>query len=137
MTMPKPTERKKKKLLSLPKLKKKAWSIYSTYRRRKEADFAGYVRCYTCGAEVPWKEAHLGHFKHGKLDFDPRNTRIQDAACNTYRGGKLDVYGVKLVEELGLEEVKDLERCAAQFVRYSRQELNEIIETYKELLNDK
>lgn len=121
----------KKKLKSLKKLKKLAWKLYSIYRRREEGGFSGWVRCYTCGKELWWQEAHLGHFKHGKVDFDPRNTRIQGAECNTYRGGMLDVYAVRLIEEIGLEEVKDLERKAAQFKGYSREFLEEIIEKYK------
>ena len=114
-------------MLTLPKLKKKAWRLYSIKRRQAEADFQDHVVCYTCDKRLPWKEAHLGHFKHHKVDFDPRNTRIQCTGCNTFRDGRLDVYALRLIREIGLEEVEDLERKAAQFKGYSRKELEEII----------
>lgn len=122
---------KKKKLLPLPKLKKKAWTLYSIARRCNEGGFQGYVTCYTCGKSMFWKDAHLGHFKHHKIDFHPDNTRIQCAGCNTYRDGKLDVYAIKLVEEIGFERVKALEVLAARFKGYSRLELDNIIAQYK------
>ena len=123
-------KQQKKKLKSLSSLKKKAWKLYSIYRRTSEADFQDFVYCYTCNNPIEWKEAHLGHFKHNKLDFHPDNTRIQCAGCNTYRGGKLDIYAVRLVEEIGLERVKALEVLAARFKGYSRVELNNIILEY-------
>lgn len=125
---------KTKPLIKINKLKDKVWTVYSTLRRMSAADFQGNVVCYTCNKVLHWKEAHLGHFKHNKVDFDPRNTRIQCTGCNTYRGGRLDVYAVKLIEEIGLEAVKDLEICAARFVRYTRQELNEFLIKFREEL---
>jgi hypothetical protein len=121
----------KKKLKSIRSLEKKAWRLYSIHRRCTEGGFSGYVTCYTCGKSMFWKEAHLGHFKHHKIDFHPDNTRIQCPGCNTYRDGKLDVYAIRLVEEIGLERVKALEVLAARFKGYSRIELNNIILEYK------
>lgn len=121
---------KKKKLKSIKSLEDKAWKLYSIFRRSSQADFRGYVVCYTCNKWLLWKEAHLGHFKHHKINFHPDNTRIQCAGCNTFRNGKLDVYAIRLVEEIGLERVKALEVLAARFKGYSRIELDNIILEY-------
>ncbi len=120
------------KKLTLSKLRKKAWTLYSLKRRTEEKDFQDMVQCFTCPARVHYKEANLGHFKHNKLDFDPRNTRIQCVTCNLYKSGRLDVYAVRLIEENGLEWVKKLEQDAARFIGYKRSELDEIINNLKQ-----
>lgn len=79
-----------------------------------------------------WKEAHAGHFKHGKLDFDEMNVNPQCPGCNTYRGGKLDIYALKLIELHGLEAVQELVIRASQQQPYAHQDLIEIIQDLKD-----
>lgn len=112
----------------------KTWKLMSEWVRRKEADWRGYVPCYTCGVPHPWKELHAGHFQHGKLDFDERNLKPQCAACNTYNGGRLDVYAMRLVSEHGIEWVEQLRRDAAQHQGYSLEETKQIHAKLQELL---
>ena len=59
-------------------------------------------------------EIHKGHFRHGKnkeFYFDhERNVRIQCRQCNYYGGEKMmSGYTIKLIEEIGLENVKELQ----------------------------
>ena len=99
--------------------------------RSQDADFSGYTKCYTCDKVFHWKELDCGHFFHGRLDFDLRNLRKQCTSCNRFRHGNHALYAIKLIEELGLEEVKQLEKDSlAKGNNYSTQELEEIIKRY-------
>lgn len=120
------------KLLSIRKLKAKAWKRFSVYIRSKLADVRGYIECYTCRRKYHWKEVHAGHYKHGVLDFDEMNIHPQCVKCNMYDSGNRDEYYIRLVKDYGQRAVDDLRQRAANFKGYTRQELNEIIEKYKE-----
>ena len=85
-----------------------------------------YNACYTCHRSFPFKELHAGHYQHGKLDFDERNLKPQCAACNTYHGGRLDVYTLRLISDNGLEWVEQLKRDAAQHPGYRLEDLKRI-----------
>jgi hypothetical protein len=108
---------------------KKAWVVYSKFRRISEADFQGFVNCFTCLIRIKWQDAQLGHFIHGKLDFDPRNTKIQCVKCNYFKSGNLGEYAERLIKENGIEWLAQLKKDAQiKGNDYSRIELNEIIE---------
>jgi hypothetical protein len=121
---------KRKKLPSLKSLHAKAWKLWSVYIRTKDADWRGYNRCYTCKKYFHWKELQAGHYWHGRLDFDSRNLKPQCSRCNKWLSGNLDNYTMYLIEDMGLEAVKQLRRDAAQHKGYSRQELLDIISKY-------
>lgn len=113
---------------SIKKLHARAWRLFSEWLRRKEADWQGNVKCYTCGKIINWKLAHAGHYLHGKLDFDIRNIHVQGACCNTYRHGNLAEYGIKLAQEIGAEGMQALRLHAnTKGNNYSREELEAII----------
>lgn len=129
-------ERKEKSLGFINSVKKKlhkqAWGLMSEVVRREAKGV-----CFTCGKVGNWKEMHCGHFKHGKLDFDFRNLKSQCPKCNTYESGKLDVYGIKLVREYGIEFVNQLEVDAWKKGNdYSIEELKEIIRYLTKKLED-
>ena len=121
----------KKKSPSLKALHDKAWKLMSIYVRTKNADWRGYNKCYTCKAVKPYQELQCGHYWHGRLDFDQRNLRPQCSRCNKWLSGNLDNYTMNLIEEVGLEAVKQLRKDAHQHPGYNRSELLEIIEKYK------
>ena len=83
-----------------------------------------------------WKEAHAGHFKHGRADFAVWNIHVQCAGCNTYLHGNLGLYAVKLIKEIGVENVDALILEAnTRGNNYSIEELETIIQTCEEKLN--
>lgn len=129
------TSSKKFQKSELKKWKAKTWKLMSEWVRRKDADWRGMVQCYTCYEWLPWQEAHAGHHFHGRLDFDERNLRPQNAACNTYKGGMLNVYAKRLIKENGLEWYEQLERDAAQHPGYRLEELKEIYNALKEKIS--
>ena len=130
---------KKKKLVPLPKLKKKLWAIFSQYIRRKDADENGIVQCISCPTKAHWKEVDCGHYeKRGHLGtfVDERNNHGQCRRCNHYLGGNQSAYAIALVRKYGpgiLEELDSLKRSRD---KYSRAEYEELIETYKKKLTD-
>src|SRR3989304_4027343 len=71
---------KRIKKRSFKTLKRKAWKAFSEYIRRRDADYAGRVSCYTCGLRMHWKSAHAGHAiggRHHAVLFDPEICRPQ------------------------------------------------------------
>lgn len=117
------TSTKKHQESERKKLHRKCWNLMSILVRSEDANADGYTECYTCGAVKHWKELHAGHYKHGTLDFDRRNLKPQCNKCNTYLGGKLDVYTMNLIDEYGIEWVKQLERDASQHPGYRLEDL--------------
>ena len=118
---------KKPTIKSTKTLHNKAWKLQSEWIRRKDANLDGNVYCYTCDKAMHWKESHAGHFKHGKLDFDDRNLKVQCPGCNTYRDGRLDVYALRLLKDYGKKWILKLESDALQTTPYTWSQLQEII----------
>lgn len=112
-------------------LHKKAWKLQSEWIRRKDADLDGNVECYTCYAVKHYSEMNAGHFKHDRLDFDDDNLKPQCVQCNLHNSGRLDVYATRLIEENGLEWVKNLERKAHEYNKYTPEILMNIIKDLK------
>ena len=98
---------KKYQLSQRKKLMKECWAIMSEFVRRSEKGI-----CYTCGKQQNWKDSHAGHRHHGKLNFDGRNIHCQCPHCNTYLHGNLGAYERHLIEDIGLEGARQLERDA-------------------------
>lgn len=118
----------KKDKSELQKLRDKVWELWSSYIRKKEK----YI-CFTCGRQKDKKTTNLGHFKHGKLDFDPMNVHCQCDYCNIHLHGNLGVYASKLIEKYGLKKFNNLVLRANQHTnKYTISELEEIIEKIRE-----
>lgn len=118
---------KRKKPKSVLKTEKaKTWKLISEYVRRKDADDDGYTACYTCGASGHWKTMQCGHFFHGKLDYDLRNLKCQDARCNKFLHGNLAEYSARLIREEGRDFFDSLYRDAHKEYKYTVEELVDI-----------
>jgi hypothetical protein len=124
--MPKYSQNPKKKL------HKKAWDIFSKYIR--------FIRdkgvCYTCGVKKDPKEMDAGHYKHCDcLDFDEMNIHCQCSNCNRNLRGNSKSYERRLISEYGEGEVEHLKIRAKKIKQYEDDELQLIIDTYKEKLD--
>lgn len=113
------------KKIPLKRLKAKAWNIMSLYVRLRDEG-----RCFTCGKVDSIQKMNAGHFKHHRLDFDERNIHCQCVSCNKFRGGKLDIYAERLEDMYGQGIIQELSAAANKIHRYTRTELEEIIEKY-------
>ena len=115
---------------------KKTWKIVSEIVRRKDADFAGNVACYTCGKSYHWKEMNAGHWKHGVLDFDMRNLKVQCTRCNLRLSGRLDVYTLNLIKDYGIEWVRTLSNDASKHIGYTAEEVRVHYVLFKGILDN-
>ena len=119
----------RKKLITLPKLKKKAWKLVSLYVRAGNQDV--YNFCYTCNEPNFIKHLDCEHFIHNKLDFDLDNLKPQCSRCNRWLHGNLGIYAQRLIKENGEEWLERLyAKARLKGNNYSRQEINQIIEKY-------
>lgn len=125
-----------KKKPTIKGLKKKAWSVVSEYVRRRDADEGGFCGCYTCGAPIHWKyEAHAGHAipgRHNAVLLDESILRPQCVSCNLFRGGMAHIFATKLIKEHGMQWWEEKLAGARQAVKLTRDDLEKIIETYKQ-----
>ena len=109
----KPTKRKK--LPTIPKLKKKVWKVMSLYIRLRDSDEDDMCTCCTCGVRKPYKEMHAGHYIPKSLGlwimFHEENTHAQCPGCNLFKHGNLHEYALFLEEKYGkriLQELSDI-----------------------------
>lgn len=123
-----------KKKPTLKSLKNKAWKLVSEYVRRSHADEGGTVSCYTCGQLLFWKESHAGHAipgRHNAVLYDVDIIRPQCPRDNLFMGGRYEIFTAKLIREKGLEWFEKKLSDARQTVKYTRADLEELIDTYK------
>lgn len=125
---------KKKKKPTLSALERKLDTIFSEYIRRRDADQGGTVRCATCPRLLFWKDAHAGHFikrQHRSVRWDERNVAPQCVADNVYRGGCQDEFAAHIIREHGQAVFDELMRKKREVVKYTRSDLEALIESFK------
>lgn len=127
----------KKKTPSLRALKAKCWKVFSEYVRRKHADEGGTAQCYTSGVLAHWKDLQCGHAiggRHNAVLFDEDICRPQTVAENVFKRGNYPVFVTKLIEENGLEWWQQKLESSRRVVKYTRSDLEELIQQYKQKL---
>jgi hypothetical protein len=127
----------KKKKKTVKKLKETCWIHCSIYNRRKDADWRGYVVCCTCGDVRQWDEVDAGHFLGGRTNgilFDDRGIHAQCKRCNGFRGGEQAKYEKFMLKRYGQKVVDELYKLRDGNKTFSEKELEEKIETYKNLI---
>lgn len=114
------------KKLPLPKLLKKAQILVNRFIRERDKSMG----CISCGSEV----TQAGHYRsqghYSSLRFHEWNINGQCTKCNVFLHGNLIEYRRGLIERYGDKTVGYLENEPAMY-KWSREELNEIIEKYK------
>ena len=96
--------RPKKKQVSLSKLKKKLWDLFSLYIKLKYSVNGSDVNCFTCGRpiKIGTSNCHGGHYYSKKhfsgLYLDENNVRPQCYHCNVNMDGSVQIYRRKLIE---------------------------------------
>lgn len=128
-----------KKKQSLRSLKNKCWRIFSEWVRRRDADEGGTVHCVTCRKPIYWKEAHAGHFVPGRTNavlFHPDIVNPQCPICNIWKGGAYHDYTLYMLDKYGREKVEEFLSLRRQVKKYTRSDLEELIESYKQKLSE-
>ena len=128
----------KPKKVSISKLKKKAWDMFSLYIRTKY-DHEGDLLCYTCGKQGTIKTMQAGHGIAGRNNavlFEEDLVRPQCVGCNLFGGGKYAIFMDKLIKEYGENKFANLVRMSALTFQYKAKDYQDIYETYKQKLQD-
>ena len=120
-------------------VEKKLDTIFSEWVRRSAADEGGTVQCVTCGKLMHWKGdgAQAGHFikrSHRVTRWDPRNVNVQCVSCNKYRNGEEGEHGAYIIRKWGLPAHEELMRLKRTVKKFTRSDLEDIIQTYKQKL---
>lgn len=127
----------KKKAKSLRQLKEQCWKLFSEWVRRSHADEGGTCECYTCGRLAHYTEMHAGHFVAGRTNavlFDERIVKPQCPRCNIFLGGSYAAYTLRMLDEVGRAKVDELLALKHQTLKYTRTDLQEKIDHYKQKL---
>jgi hypothetical protein len=110
------------------------------YLKLAQITFNKYIRlrdkgnvCISC--QKPPKKENAGHFfnanNHYNVRFDERNVHLQCEHCNTFLSGNLINYRENLLKKIGAEQFNVLEGKSKVTRKFTKEELKEIIETYK------
>lgn len=112
---------------------------FSRYIRLKHSE-NGFCTCYTCGAILPIKQSDNGHYKKRQYKatrYHENNCRSQCKTCNgdIKHNGKQVEFRINLINEIGLQEVEEIERLARSFVKMSAKDYRDIADHYREKVN--
>jgi hypothetical protein len=122
------------KIDSIPKLTAKAQKVFNAYIRKRDSE-NGYFTCISCGKTLPIDKMNAGHFAPVKggsaLRFDEYNVNGECEWSNCFDEFHLIGYRKGIIDKYGEDILIYLEQNARLVKRWSRTELNELIEKYK------
>jgi hypothetical protein len=114
---------------------KEAQKIFNQYIRLRDK----HKPCVSCESKLGSKY-DAGHYfssgGHKAVTFDEDNVHGQCVACNQYKHGNLLNYQIGIEKRIGAERLLQLHEKAHQTRKYSADELQEIIKTYKQKIKD-
>jgi len=127
-----------RKPLTTNQLIKKLQPIFNKYIRLRDKN----KPCISCGEYA--EEMDAGHFwaksGYSGLRFDEDNCHAECVKCNRFDESHLIGYAENLKAKIGEYDYKLLQERAAEYKRngkkWSRMELRELIEYYKELVKN-
>jgi hypothetical protein len=127
--------------MSLPKLKKKLEAVFNAYIRKRDSE-DGYFVCISCKRTLPVEKMNAGHFFPVKgfdgIRFDEDNVHGECQGCNCFNDAHLISYSHNLQSKIGQERYNALRQRADEYkargYKWSRIELEELIEKYKQKL---
>jgi hypothetical protein len=125
-----------KKRKSIARLVEDAAVILQRIVRIKAADENGYVSCVTCGVTRQWNDGMQGgHFisrRYTAHKLSEENIHPQCAKCNGPLRGNAIPYTVYMIDTYGRDFVDELERTKGQTKKYTRPEIEQIIQELRE-----
>lgn len=124
----------KARQMPLSQLKKKTQKIVNAYVLQRDKDKG----CISCGRKDG--QFHAGHYiNQGSCSFlryDTTNIWKQCVGCNLFKHGNLIEYRASLVKLIGPGRVGELESFRHETYKYTRKELENIIEKTKQLTKE-
>jgi len=122
------------KIDTIPKLTAKAQKVFNAFIRDRDSE-NGYFTCISCGKTLPVEKMNAGHYVPQKnssfLRFNEYNVNGECQYSNGFDEFHLIGYRKNLINKIGQEMVEWLEENQKTIKKWSRLELNDIIEKYK------
>tara|TARA_X000001382_G_scaffold129779_1_gene122658 strand:+ start:65 stop:457 length:393 start_codon:yes stop_codon:yes gene_type:complete len=115
------------------KLIKKLDVVFSQYIRLSNADNRGMCTCVTCNKQFHWKNIQAGHFmsrKHYSTRWNENNVKPQCVGCNMFKSGEQYKYSLFLGSELA----NDLYLKSKELVKFTSQDIQDMIDNYNSKL---
>jgi len=115
------------------KLIKKLDVVFSQYIRLSNADSKGMCTCVTCNKQFHWKNIQAGHFmsrKHYSTRWNENNVKPQCVGCNMFKSGEQYKYSLFLGSELA----NDLYLKSKELVKFTSQDIQDMIDNYNSKL---
>lgn len=129
----------KTKYTPVNKLIKKLDRVFSEYIRRSALTPQGYIRCFTCGAFITFRQADCGHYVGRECmstRFYERNVAVQCHSCNRYAEGRKDIFAINLQKKYGSEILDWLNKKKNEIKQWTAPELEQLITTYQQKLKE-
>ena len=117
--------------LSIPELTDKAQKCFNAYIRQRDKNLG----CITCGGQVTDAGHYIPVGTNSTLRFEETNVHGQCAKENRLEYGNMKAFRTCLIKKIGIKKVEALENTPS-FHKWSRQELQNIIENYTVLSKD-
>lgn len=120
---------------TVQELMKAAQVVFNKFIRIRDKD----KPCISCGSKLENK-FDAGHYfssgGHKAVTFDEDNVHGQCVACNQWKHGNLIQYQIGIEQRIGGERLMQLHEKAHQSVKYTRDELRNLIATYKQKIKN-
>ena len=116
---------------SLAALRRKLDKVFQAYVRKRDTNGIKIGRCITCGVLAKLQAGHFIKRQHLSVRWDERNCHGQCIRCNLFLGGNEAEYYHALHMKYGYAVMDELMRLKRTTVKYSRSDLEEMIERYK------
>ena len=108
--------------------------VFNKYIRLRDKD----ELCISCKQKP--KKSNAGHYynanNHWNVRFNEDNVHLQCEHCNTFLSGNLINYRENLLKKIGEGKFKLLEGKSKVTRKFTKEELKEIIETYKKKIKE-
>lgn len=120
---------------TVQELMKAAQIVFNKFIRIRDKD----QPCISCGSKLENK-FDAGHYfssgGHKAVTFDEDNVHGQCVACNQWKHGNLIQYQIGIEQRIGGERLMQLHEKAHQSVKYTREDLRNLIVTYKQKIKN-
>lgn len=128
--------KKKKELLTLQDWIKIAQQIVNKYIRERDKN---ELNCISCGKLIKGVR-HASHYlsagNHYSVRFNTDNIWVSCYKCNVMLSGNQIEYRKRLIDKIGIERVEYLESIANETVKYSIEDLQNIIKEFKKKIKE-
>ena len=126
-------KQKTKGVIRVSDLKKEVQKHFNRYIRLRDEG----KMCISCGKR---EISHAGHYiaqgSTGALRYHEDNVNGQCVKCNVWDHGNLINYRIGLVKKIGEDRVQWLEDHRNDVKKWQREELNELMDKYKQKIKE-